>query len=178
MAHLNWICSNVCIWMRRKTFWLLLDSRGLALKAWYNDDPFFKSMIGVQLRQVNIKNLIAEAQCYDSVRELRWPEGRQGPCCDAKRVMKRGFDENEPARQRDECHVCGKRFDDLTGTIFAGHHQPRKVWMLCRYCMGLNLSNEPMAKELDLDHSDVHQMTTELRDGIVNKSLTSRDLER
>ena len=48
-------------------------------------------MIGVQLMQVNIKNLIAEAQCYDSVRELRWPEGRQCPFCDAKRVIKRGL---------------------------------------------------------------------------------------
>jgi len=150
----------------------------LDLKAWYNDDPFFKSMIGVQLLQVNIKNLMAEAQCDDRVREWRWPAGRQGPFCHAKRVIKRGFDENEPARQRDECNVCGKRFDDLTGTIFAGHHQPLKLWMWCLYCMGLNVSNEPMAKELDLDHSDVHQMTTALRAGIVKKSLTSRDLER
>ena len=26
--------------------------------------------------QVNIKDLIDDAQCYDTVRELRWPEGR------------------------------------------------------------------------------------------------------
>jgi hypothetical protein len=25
--------------------------------------------------QVNIKNLIDEVQCYQTVRELRWPEG-------------------------------------------------------------------------------------------------------
>jgi transposase-like protein len=160
---------------------LLLDSRGLDLKAWYHDDPFFKSMIGVHLMQVNIKHLIAEAQCDDSVRELRWPEGRQGrPCpfCDAKRVITRGFDENEPARQRDACHVCGKRFDDLTGTIFAGHHQPLKVWMWCLYCRGLHWSNAHMAKERDLEHRAVHQMTTDLRAGLVKKRLTSRDLER
>ena len=155
-----------------------MDSRGLDLKAWDHDDPFFKSMRGVQLLQVHIKNLMAEAQCDDRGREWRWPAGRQGPFCHAKRVIKRGFDENEPARQRDECNVCGKRFDDLTGTIFAGHHQPLKVWMWCRYCMGLNVSKEPMAKELDLDHRDVHQMTTALRAGVVKKSLTSRDLER
>lgn len=122
--------------------------------------------------QVNIKNLIAEAQWYDSVREWRWPEGRQCPFCDATRVMKRGFDENEPARQRYECNVCGKRFDDLTGTIFAGHHQPLKGWMLCLYCLGLNWSKEHIAKERDLDHRDVHQMTTDLGEGIVQKSLT------
>jgi hypothetical protein len=35
-----------------------------------------------------------------------------------------GSDDKEPARQRYECKDCGKHFDDLTGTIFAGHHQP------------------------------------------------------
>jgi len=36
--------------------------------------------------------------------------------------------------------------------------------------MGLNLSNEQIAKELDLDRSEVQQMTTQLREGIVKKS--------
>ena len=42
------------------------------------------------------------------------------------------------------------RFDDLTGTVLAGHHQPLRVWVLCLYFMGLNLSNRQIAKELDL----------------------------
>src|SRR5262245_15926226 len=61
--------------------------------------------------------------------------------------MKRGFDDTEPARQRYACHNCDTRFDDLTDTIFAGHHQPLKVWILCLYFMGLNLSNEQIAHE-------------------------------
>jgi hypothetical protein len=59
----------------------------------------------------------------------------------------------------------------LTDTIFAGHHQPLKVWVLCLYFMGLNLSNEQIAQELAVNGSDVQQMTTQLRDGIVKKSL-------
>ncbi len=43
--------------------------------------------------QVNIKTLIDDVQCYDTVRELRWPEGRECSFCDSKRVIKRGFDE-------------------------------------------------------------------------------------
>ena len=31
-----------------------------------------------------------------------------------------------------------QRFDDLTGTIFAGHHQPLKVWILCLYSLLLD----------------------------------------
>lgn len=120
--------------------------------------------------QVNIKNLIDDVQCYQTVRELRWPDGITCPSCQAKHVIKRGFDDTEPARQRYECTDCPKRFDDLTDTIFAGHHQPLKVWILCLYFMGLNLSNEHIGNELDVNRSDVLQMTTQLREGIVKKS--------
>src|SRR6266849_9172404 len=90
--------------------------------------------------QVNIKNLIDDVQCYQTVRELRWPEGVACPSCESQHVIKRGFDDAEPARQRYECHDCDTRFDDLTDTIFAGHHQPLKVWVLCLYFMGLKLA--------------------------------------
>jgi transposase-like protein len=92
--------------------------------------------------QVNIMNLIDEAQCYQTVRALRWPDGIACPSCQSKHVIKRGFDDTEPARQRYECHDCDQRFDDLTDTIFAGHHQPLQVWVVCLYFMGLNVSNE------------------------------------
>jgi transposase-like protein len=104
--------------------------------------------------QINIKNLIDDVQCYQTVRELRWPDGIACPSCQSKHVIKRGCDDTEPARQRYACHDCDMRFDDLTGTIFAGHHQPLKVWILCLYCMGLNVSNEQMAQELALNGSD------------------------
>jgi transposase-like protein len=85
--------------------------------------------------QVNIKNLIDDVQCYQTVREPRWPEGIACPSCESIQVIKRGFDDTEPARQRYECHDCHRRFDDLTDTIFARHHQPLKVWILCLYFM-------------------------------------------
>jgi hypothetical protein len=36
--------------------------------------------------------------------------------------------------------------------------------------MGLHLSNEHIAQELALNGSDVQQMTTQLREGLVKKS--------
>ena len=102
--------------------------------------------------------------------EMPMDDGVACPSCESKHVIKRGFDDTEPARQRYECHDCDTRFDDLTDTIFAGHHQPLKVWILCLYFMGLNLSNEQIAHELSLNESDAYQMTTELRGGIVKKS--------
>ena len=54
--------------------------------------------------------------------------------------------------------------------MLAGHHQPLRVWVLCLYFMGLNLSNRQIAKELDLAVSDVQGMTEVLRQGLVAKS--------
>jgi hypothetical protein len=50
--------------------------------------------------KVNIKDLMDDAQCYDTIRELRWPEGRECPFCDSKRIIRRGFDDKKPAKQR------------------------------------------------------------------------------
>ena len=74
--------------------------------------------------QVNIKNLIDDVQCYQTVRELRWPDGVVCPSCESKYVVKRGCDDTEPARQRYECHDCNKRFDDLTDTLRCGKVTP------------------------------------------------------
>jgi hypothetical protein len=69
--------------------------------------------------QINIKNLIDDGQCYQTVRELRWPDGVECPCCQSKYVIKRGLDDTEPACQRYACHDCDTGFADLTDTIFA-----------------------------------------------------------
>ncbi len=66
--------------------------------------------------------------------------------------------------------ACAGRFDDLTGTALAGHHQPLRVWVLCLYFMGLNLSNRQIAQELGLDGSDAQAMTERLRRGLVAKA--------
>src|SRR5215471_15964382 len=127
--------------------------------------------------QVNIKRLIDDVQCYQTVCELRWPDGMTCPACQSTQVIKRGFVDTEPARQRYACHDCETRFDDLTDTIFAGHHQPLKVWVVCLYFMGLNISNEHIAQAWALHGSDVHQMTTQLRAGIIKKQRAGKRLK-
>jgi len=118
---------------------------------------------------LHIQALIDDAKGFETVRMIRWPDGVRCPECDSAEVTKGGRDDTQPARQRSRCHGCWKRFDDLTGTIFAGHHQPLRVWILCLYFRGLNLSNEQIAQELDLDPDDAQVMTTQLREGIVQR---------
>ena len=81
-----------------------------------------------------------------------------------------GCDDTQPHRQRYRCKARASRFDDLTGTVLAGHHQPLRVWVLCLYFMGLNLSSRQIALELGLAISDVQVMTEQLRRGLVAKT--------
>ena len=118
---------------------------------------------------INIQALIDDAKCFETVRAMRWPDGVRCPECNSAEVTKDGRDDTQPERQRYQCHGCCRRFDDLSGTIFAGHHQPLRVWILCLYFMGLNLSNEQIAQELDIDPDDAQVMASRLREGIVER---------
>jgi transposase len=118
---------------------------------------------------INIRDLIDDAKCFQTVREMRWPDLVTCPHCSSEAVTKDGRDETQPHRQRYLCHGCRKRFDDLTGTIFAGHHEPLRTWVVCLYFMGLNLSTLQIAKELDMDRGDVQAMVQQLRQGIVDR---------
>lgn len=122
---------------------------------------------------VNIEQLIDDAKCYAVVRNLRWPDGVKCPECNSTEIKKRGRHDRYNYRQRYECKTCEQQFDDLSGTIFQGHHQPLRVWVICLYFMGLNLSNEQIAAELGLSVGDAQAMTTQLREGIVVKKSLS-----
>lgn len=128
--------------------------------------PSYQKLAVVMLN-LTLTRLIDDAKCYETVRQLRWETGVGCPKCRRTQVIKRGKDDTQPHRQRYQCKECGTHFDDLTGTIFAGHHQPLRVWILCLYLMGLNLSNRQIAQALELDPDDVQAMTTQLRQGIV-----------
>jgi transposase-like protein len=123
---------------------------------------------------VNLSGLLDDAKCFAFVRQHRWPEGVRCPGCGRDTVIRDGCDDTQPHRQRYRCKACARRFDDLTGTALAGHHQPLRVWVLCLYFMGLNLSNRQIALELGLSPSDVQAMTEHLRRGLVAKVPAAR----
>ena len=118
---------------------------------------------------VNLSALLDDAKCFTLVRQHRWPAGVHCPGCGSGAVIRDGFDDTQPCRQRYRCKACASRFDDLTGTALAGHHRPLRAWVLCLYFMGLNFSNRQIAAELGLGASDVQVMTEQLRRGLVAK---------
>ena len=123
---------------------------------------------------VSLSSLIDDAKCFELVRQHRWPEGVRCPFCGGTSVARHGRDDTQPHRQGYRCSACGARFDDLTGTVLAGHHRPPRAWVLCLYLMGLNLSNRQIAQELDLCVSDVQAMTEALRQGLTARLPPAR----
>ena len=119
---------------------------------------------------VNLPSLIDDARCFELVRQHRWPGGVRCPRCDSAKIARDGRDDAQPHRRRYRCAACGARFDDLTGTVLAGRHRPLRLWVLCLYFMGLNLSNRQIARELDLATSDVQAMTEALRQGLTART--------
>src|SRR3954453_10843818 len=118
---------------------------------------------------VNLPSLIDDAKCFELVRQHRWPEGVRCPSCGSASGPRHGRDDTQPHRQRYRCAACGARFDDLTGTALAGHHQPLRAWVLCRHLTGPNLSNRRIARELDLRVPDVQATTEAPRHGLAAK---------
>ena len=55
---------------------------------------------------VSIQDLFDDAKCYQTVRDLRWPDGVTCPHCSSASVIKDGRDDTEPHRQRYECRAC------------------------------------------------------------------------
>jgi len=119
--------------------------------------------------ELRIQNLIDDDRCYEAVRQLRWGSGVKCADCQSKHIVNRGRDDKEHSRQRYGCKECGKHFDGLTHTVFAGHHQPLKMWMLFLYFLGLNLSTRQIAQELNLNKDDAQYMAEVLRSGVVEK---------
>ena len=120
-------------------------------------------------QMINLTSLIDDAKCYELIRHHRWPDGVRCTACSSAAVIRHGHDETQRHRQRYRCKDCGARFDDLTGTVLAGHHQPLQAWVMCLYFMGLNVSNQQIAQELSLNDDDVHDMASHLRAGLVAK---------
>ena len=119
---------------------------------------------------IHLQDLISPQKAFAVLRQIRWSDGVVFcPKCGSIHISKNGHDIKQPEKQHYHCEDCNCYFDDLTGTIFSGHHQPLEVWITALYLMGLNLSNRQIAMELDLNEGDVQFMTTLLREGVVER---------
>ena len=78
---------------------------------------------------MKLYDLLDNAKCYERIREFRWPDGIICPRYKTDDITRQDKDEPQPERQRYFCKSCNCKFDDLTLSVFAGHHQPLKMWV-------------------------------------------------
>jgi len=65
---------------------------------------------------IPLQTLLDDHQCYEVIRQLRWPDGVRCPHCGAVALTKQGRDTTQPARRNYRCQGCERYFDDLMGS--------------------------------------------------------------
>ena len=111
---------------------------------------------------INIANIIEPKKCYEEIKRIRWKDEVICPNCGNNEVKKSGFNFQNKHQQHYKCKACKKKFDDLTGTPFAKHNLSAPLMVIFLYFLGLNLSNNQIAKELNLKQSTAQNIATTL----------------
>jgi len=70
-------------------------------------------------RKGDTHSLPDDKGCFKHLRECRWPKGVTCPYCSTEDQIKKGT--TRKGAQRYRCLGCDRIFNDLSGTIFAGH---------------------------------------------------------
>ena len=112
---------------------------------------------------IQLHKLLDVAQCYDFLRQVRWPDGAVCSTCASDETVKNGKDTVQIHCQHYKCKACGVYFDDLTDTVFSGSHQSLHQWMAALYLMKLNVSMAQVAAELDILEQTAQNMCTTIR---------------
>ena len=118
---------------------------------------------------VNIQNFFDDAKCFQTVRDMRWPDGVACPSCGSTSAVKNGLETPSPT-----AGVMSAGLPQTlrrSGSAFAGHHLPLRDWVASLYLMVLNLSDLQILREVGIDKSDARDMITTLRQGVVHRTL-------
>ncbi|WP_434084190.1 DUF7351 domain-containing protein [Halorarius halobius] len=108
--------------------------------------------------------------CLQALRRSRWPNGTRCPNCNSTDTIKKGTTNKDA--QRYKCHACDRKFNDLTGTLFADHQLsiPEMVHII-RERNTTELTQ--IARQLDRSYKAVLEFAHEVRDRSTESSESS-----
>jgi len=121
--------------------------------------PAWKLEVGGGWR---VRAEFSEAQCYEMLRQVRWPNGVTCPHYGRRRVITHSRSARTP-RRRNLCLGCRRTFTDLTGTPFARTNLPLDTWLLCLRLMGRGRTTAEPAKKLGVKWDTTAHMRARLR---------------
>ena len=98
--------------------------------------------------------------CLMALRRQRWPAGVTCPRCRSSNTIRKGT--TSKGARRYLCHGCGRKFNDLTGTLFAGHQLsiPEMIYILRR---ADQTAIAPIARMLGRSYKPVLEFVHEAR---------------
>ncbi|MDT3437432.1 transposase [Haloarcula sp. 1CSR25-25] len=99
--------------------------------------------------------------CLQLLRRSRWPDGTRCPNCESMNTIKKGT--TNKGAQRYNCHTCDRKFNDLTGTLFADHQL--SIAEMVHIIREVNTTEiTRIARQLDRSYKAVLEFAHEVRD--------------
>ncbi len=124
-----------------------------------------------------IKKLLSEAECYETIREERWHPTVYCPNCHSTDIQVLGKEQQvAPHNFCYLCLMCRSRFNDDTKAPFEFNMPPLDVWIQCWFLLGCSNSLEYIAAKLNLGIDTVKQMVKELQETFKTKQPLTRTM--
>jgi len=118
----------------------------------------------LELRFANIKRYLGNPECYETVRQERWPDDIQCPNCHSTHLKRLPQLPPQPLHNHRYCCLdCHTEFNDDSGTPLEKGLPPLNIWMQCWYLIGCTGSLSYIATKLNLDLSVVEMMVRQLQ---------------
>lgn len=116
--------------------------------------------------------LLTEKECLRIFRFVRWRGGVYCPICGSRRLKRNG---HYKECQRYVCKVCGRSFNDKTGTVFHYSHVSLSVWFLVIYlAFVLEKSTRAAAKEACLSYRACYRIVRTVMNRIYASKMKAK----
>jgi len=106
-----------------------------------------------------------EADCAETWRQPRWPEGLKCPDCGSTDVQTRQKNHRN-CFHRYRCKECGRWFTDTTGTFLEASNVSLSRWVYLIREMDKKRSINDISKDLDLRYKTVLGMSHKVKEAI------------
>lgn len=106
-----------------------------------------------------------QADCAETWREVRWPDGAHCPECGSKEVQTRQRNYRDHLH-RYYCEACGKWFIDTTGTFLEASNVSLRRWVYFVREMDKGRAAGPIGEEIDVTPKTARRMAKTLRQAL------------
>lgn len=132
-------------------------------------------LLSAAARTLSVRKVmeLTEAEAFEVFREIRWGKGEETvcPCCGS--VAKHYF---LSTRKQWRCRDCGHTFSITSGTIFANHKLPLKIYLaaIALYANAVKgMSALQLARDLGVQYKTAFVLAHKIRESLMEQRDTS-----